>query len=110
MGNIVPLANRCYINDIAYYSNAAWLYKTLVKLLNPDESKRIVSMGDADHGYDETAPYWVEVNVIDDLVTWRCHCPYNQWYADGELPVFKFDINQYKDALNSLRTIVETGE
>ena len=107
----MPLLNRAakigYSRDMYIYSRADWLYKNLVDLLDPNADRRIVKLVDLLGVYDSAAPHWVRVENVDDSVVWTCHCPYNRWFSDKELPIFRFDINQYKEALDQLKTMID---
>lgn len=110
--NIMPLLERASnggygIGEYIYYE-ADWLYGHLIELMNPEADRRIVRIVSQAGVYDATAPHWVKVDVSKDIVTWICHCHYNRWFSEKELPIFRFEISQYKEALEQLKTLAES--
>ena len=56
--------------------------------------------------YDLCAPEYIEIENHGGYIIWKSCCVYNDWFTDDELPEFKFEIQQYKDALEQLKSLI----
>ena len=86
------------------------LYEEFVNLLDNTTQNNIIQLIFRWRVYDAQIPTWVKVEKKEDCVVWSCHCEYNEYFSKTELPVFRFDIKQYIEALEELRTLAEIGE
>ena len=61
---------------------------------------------DVTYVYDISLPLGVKVTELKDEVIWTVYCEYQSKWFHGEIPVFRFEKKQYREALKQLKTIV----
>jgi len=92
------------------YIVACELYNELSSRLNLSSTEKckekILSIMIRKGIYDLCAPEYIEIENHDGYVIWKSCCVYNDWFTDDELPEFKFEIQQYKDALEQLKSLI----
>jgi len=126
----IPFINgRSHFDIIKpFLDKAAWLYMNrsnrYIYIFAEDLYRVLASVNDNKHSdgcvvellflkkvFDACAPTWVMIERTEDAVVWTAYAHYKcERFDFSELPVFRFDVGQYNEALVELRNISSVKE
>lgn len=108
-----PYLRECADRGLYIYKREGFWYLTAEELFKELEEtiegkRKYIDLLDVYYVYDACQPLRAKVIELKTIVKWQIDSMYRRWWKLGELPVFRFDKEQYIAALSELKTIVNS--